>query len=116
MEENILISIDIEKCRCYYIQGAPIINLLLWRIYKLSYEKVLQASNLIVGTKQTVRALKSGHVQEVFVALDADPRITESVFLTAEEAGVPITKVDSMKKLGKACGIDVGATTVAIIR
>ena len=28
---------------------------------------------------------------------------------------VPITYVDSMKKLGKACGIEVGAATVAII-
>ncbi|MBW8350607.1 50S ribosomal protein L7ae-like protein [Bacillus sp. IITD106] len=81
----------------------------------MSYEKVSQASNVIVGTKQTVRALKSGHVQEVFVASDADPRITDSIIHTAEEMDVPITMVDSMKKLGKACGIDVGATTVAII-
>lgn len=81
----------------------------------MSYEKVVQASNLIVGTKQTVRALKSGHVQEVFVASDADPRITEGIIYTAKEMDVPVTVVESMKKLGKACGIDVGATTVAII-
>ncbi|MEK3888991.1 50S ribosomal protein L7ae-like protein [Bacillus sp. FSL K6-3431] len=82
----------------------------------MSYEKVLQASNLIVGTKQTVRALKSGHVKEVFVALDADPRITDNIIFIANEMDVPIIKVDSMKKLGKACGIDVRATTVAIIQ
>jgi len=81
----------------------------------MSYEKVSQASNVIVGTKQTVRALKSGHVHEVFVASDADPRITESIIDTAKEMDVPVTMVDSMKKLGKSCGIDVGATTVAII-
>lgn len=81
----------------------------------MSYEKVAQASNLIVGTKQTVRALKSGQVLEVFVASDADPRITESIVHTAKEMDVPVTTVDSMKRLGKACGIDVGATTVAII-
>ena len=28
---------------------------------------------------------------------------------------VPVTYVESMKKLGKACGIDVGAAAVAII-
>ncbi len=76
----------------------------------------MQASNLIVGTKQTVRALKSGHVVEVYVALDADPRITDSIIFTANELNVPVIKVDSMKKLGRACGIDVGATTVAIIQ
>ncbi|GIW49716.1 MAG: hypothetical protein KatS3mg080_0327 [Anoxybacillus sp.] len=31
-------------------------------------------------------------------------------------ANVPVYKVDSMKKLGKACKIDVGAAAVAIIR
>jgi len=76
---------------------------------------VSQASKLIVGTKQTVRALKSGHVQEIFVAEDADIRIRENIIHTAKEMNVPFTMVDSMKKLGKACGIDVGATTVAII-
>ena len=32
----------------------------------------------------------------------------------AQKNDVPITYVDSMKKLGKACGIEVGAATVAI--
>lgn len=80
----------------------------------LSYEKVSQATDIIIGTKQTVRALKSGHVKEVIVASDADPRITESIISLARDMNVPITIVDSMKKLGKSCGIDVGATTVAI--
>ncbi|MBS4210534.1 50S ribosomal protein L7ae-like protein [Bacillus sp. FJAT-50079] len=82
----------------------------------MSYEKVLQASNVIVGTKQTIRALKSGHVLEVVVASDADPRITDSIIQLANDMDVPVTMVDSMKKLGKACGIDVRATTVAIIQ
>ena len=46
----------------------------------MSYEKVSQAKNLIIGTKQTVRALKSGQATEVFVALDADPQITKALF------------------------------------
>ncbi|GIN22833.1 MAG TPA: 50S ribosomal protein L7ae-like protein [Bacillus bacterium] len=81
----------------------------------MSYEKVLQDANVIIGTKQTVRALKSGHAKKVFVAQDADPRITDNIIDTAKELDVPVTKVDSMKKLGKACGIDVGAAAVAII-
>ena len=35
---------------------------------------------------------------------------------TANEIEVPVKYVDSMKKLGKACGIDVGAAAVAIIK
>ncbi|HLU23909.1 MAG TPA: 50S ribosomal protein L7ae-like protein [Bacillaceae bacterium] len=82
----------------------------------MSYEKVSQAEKIIVGTKQTVRALKSEHAQEVILASDADPRITKDIKTLAEEKGIPITMVDSMQKLGKACGIDVRATAVAIIR
>ena len=40
--------------------------------------------------------------------------LTAHVVETATELNVPITYVDSMKMLGKACGIDVGAATVAI--
>ncbi|WP_141434110.1 50S ribosomal protein L7ae-like protein [Bacillus sp. 03113] len=80
----------------------------------MSYEKVLQAKSYIVGTKQTVKALKAGDVSQVLVAKDADPKVIGKVIHTAKEVNVPIIHVDSMKKLGKACGIDVGAATVAI--
>jgi len=82
----------------------------------MSYEKVSQAENIIVGTKQTAKALKTQPVKEVIVAQDADPRVTLKVIQIAEQKQVPLTKVDSMKKLGKACGIEVGAAAVAIIK
>lgn len=80
----------------------------------MSYEKVIQAKSVIIGTKQTIRALKNHMIQEVIIAEDADPFLTARVVETAIEFKVPITYVDSMKMLGKACGIDVGAATVAI--
>ncbi|MGG5254598.1 50S ribosomal protein L7ae-like protein [Neobacillus sp. SM06] len=82
----------------------------------MSYEKVLQANKIIIGTKQTVRALKDGNVQELVVAADADPKITAKMIQKAKESEIPILYVDSMKKLGRACGIEVGASAVAIIR
>lgn len=81
----------------------------------MSYEKVSQAENVIIGTKQTVRALKSGDVLEVLIASDAESRIIHLIIRAAEEANVPITMVDSMRELGKVCGIDVGATAAAIL-
>ncbi|MDF0727585.1 50S ribosomal protein L7ae-like protein [Cytobacillus sp. S13-E01] len=81
----------------------------------MSYEKVLQATKIIIGTKQTVKALQTTTVLEVVVAEDADRRVINSVLQTAEQQHVTVTKVDSMKKLGKACGIEVGAAAVAII-
>jgi large subunit ribosomal protein L7A len=80
----------------------------------MSYEKVSQAYNVIVGTKQTIKALKNGEVKEIVVADDADQRVTFKLVQVAKELQVPVTRVDSMKKLGKACGIEVGAAAVAI--
>jgi large subunit ribosomal protein L7A len=82
----------------------------------VSYEKVLQAKRIVIGTKQTVKALKEGCVQELIIASDAEPKVTAAAVNDALGLNVPILYVDSMKKLGKACGIEVGASTVAIIR
>ncbi|MBN6889659.1 large subunit ribosomal protein L7A [Cytobacillus horneckiae] len=81
----------------------------------MSYEKVLQAKDIIVGTKQSVKALKQGNVSEVVIANDSNMAIKRMIEDAANEYHVPITYVDSMKKLGKACGIEVGAAAVAII-
>jgi large subunit ribosomal protein L7A len=80
----------------------------------MSYEKVIQAKSVIIGTKQTIRALNKHLIEEIFIAKDADIFLIARVVETATELNVPITYVDSMKMLGKACGIDVGAATVAI--
>ncbi|WP_449538473.1 50S ribosomal protein L7ae-like protein [Ferdinandcohnia sp. Marseille-Q9671] len=81
----------------------------------MSYEKVLQAKKIIIGTKQTAKAIQSNEVSEVVVAEDADRRVINKVLQLAGEQQIPVYKVDSMKKLGKACGIEVGASAVAII-
>ncbi|MEH7235961.1 50S ribosomal protein L7ae-like protein [Bacillus sp. JJ1562] len=81
----------------------------------MSYEKVSQAKKIIIGTKQAVKAIQADEVSEIVVAEDADRRVINKVLQLAEEQHIPISKVDSMKKLGKACGIEVGASAVAII-
>ncbi|ALC83327.1 MULTISPECIES: 50S ribosomal protein L7ae-like protein [Bacillus] len=82
----------------------------------MSYDKVMQAETIIIGTKQTVKALKRNSVKEIVVAEDADPHLTAGVIQLAKEREVAVSMVDSMKKLGKACGIEVRAAAVAIIQ
>lgn len=82
----------------------------------MSYEKVAQAKKIIVGSKQTVKALKAGEVNELVIAEDADAKVTADLLRTAREMNTAISYVDSMKKLGKACGIAVGASAVAITK
>lgn len=80
----------------------------------MSYEKVERARELAIGINQTIKAIEHNLAQEVFVADDADKRLTNKIALLCKEKGVPVIYVDSMKKLGKACGIDVGAAAAAI--
>lgn len=80
-----------------------------------SYEKVIQESNISVGTKQTLRMVELGKASEVYVAKDADPRITIKIVDLCNKQGVKLTYVDSMKTLGKACGIEVGAAMAATV-
>lgn len=81
----------------------------------MSYEKVLQAKDIAIGTKQTVKALNQGTVKEAIIASDADENLVAKVAKIANENNVPVCYVDSMEKLGKACMIEVGAAAVAII-
>ncbi|WP_064627570.1 50S ribosomal protein L7ae-like protein, partial [Bacillus subtilis] len=74
----------------------------------MSYDKVSQDKSIIIGTKQTVKALKRGPVKEVVVAKDADTILTSSVVSLAEDQGISVSMVESMKKLGKSCGFEVG--------
>lgn len=81
----------------------------------MSYEKVKQATNISIGIKQTTRMVELGKSTEVFIAKDADPRITIKMVALCEKMGVTVTCVNSLKLLGKACGIDVGAAVAAIV-
>ena len=81
----------------------------------MSYEKVLQAKQLVIGTKQTVKAIKAGKANTLVLASDADPNVREMLQKVAADAGVDVQYVDSKDKLGKACGISVSAAAAASI-
>ncbi len=81
----------------------------------MSYDKVAQMqSRIVIGTKQTIKAMKNGIISEVYIARDANLVITQKVANLATQLNIICTQVDSMKKLGAACAIDVGASAVAI--
>ncbi|GAA3948144.1 50S ribosomal protein L7ae-like protein [Streptomyces gulbargensis] len=63
-----------------------------------------------------MKAIQKGNVVEVFVAIDADQLIVNPVIDSAKQHDVPIEYVQSKNELGKACGIDVLASAVGIIR
>ncbi|RAV10249.1 ribosomal L7Ae/L30e/S12e/Gadd45 family protein [Paenibacillus contaminans] len=81
----------------------------------MSYERVKQAGKLCIGTKQSTKMVELGKASEVFVAKDADPRMTNKMVNLCKKMGVKVTYVDTMKLLGKSCGIEVGAAVVAVV-
>lgn len=82
----------------------------------MSKDHGLQDAHVKIGTKQTMRLVSLGLAEEVYVAQDADPRITSKVVALCNESSVKVTFISTMKELGKACGIEVGAATAAIVR
>lgn len=81
----------------------------------MSLERLKAAKKKTVGTKQTTKAIERGQARVVFVARDADPAVTREVTAAAQARQVEIVYVDSMVALGKACNIEVGAATAAVV-
>lgn len=81
----------------------------------MSYDKVNNAKTLLIGAKQTKKAIQQGKALEVVIAADADEQMKQSLVQLCRNHGVAVIHVDSMNELGKACGIDVGAATAAIL-
>ena len=75
----------------------------------------LKNSPHVVGAKQVKRALNDGRALRVFVAEDADPRVTEPLEALSAERNVGVVRVPAMSELGKACGIAVGAAVAATV-
>lgn len=76
----------------------------------------LAKAEKVVGLKQTKRAIADGTAQNVYIAEDAEMRLRLEISLLCESYNVPVTMVESMKALGGACGIKIGATTAALIK
>lgn len=75
----------------------------------------LEHNTKVVGAKQTKRALKDGRAARVFLARNADPSLTEPIEVLSREQSVEVEWIDTMKQLGQACGIAVGAAVAALL-
>ena len=76
----------------------------------------LKTGSRVVGAKQTKRALSDGRAVRVFLAKDADSRITGPLGTLCKEKNVPVEADCTMSELGAACGIAVGSAVAALIK
>ncbi|MBC8588120.1 ribosomal L7Ae/L30e/S12e/Gadd45 family protein [Paratissierella segnis] len=76
----------------------------------------LKGDNKVVGTKQVKRALNSSKVELVYIADDAEKRVTDEIVELCKNKQVQIIHIDTMRDLGKACGIDINAAVAALLK
>lgn len=79
-------------------------------------EALKNSVSKVVGTKQVLRALKAGALLRAYVANDADTYLFQRITTAAENARVPVVRVETMKELGVLCGLEVGAAAAGILR
>ena len=82
-----------------------------------SYEVRAETAHckMVVGAKQMRKALTSGTARRVYLAQNADPAITEPLAALCRQNGVSYAWVKTMKDLGDAAGIEVGAAAAAAV-
>ena len=76
----------------------------------------LSGPNKVVGAKQVKRALRDGRAARLYIAVDADPRLLQPLVQEAVNRQVPVSQVSTMKELGAACGIAVGAAVAVLTK
>lgn len=74
------------------------------------------AHRVVVGAKQSARAIREGRAARVFLAVDADPMLLSPVEALCHAHGVPFECGETMARLGAAAGIAVGAAVVCALR
>jgi len=77
--------------------------------------RLSSARKKTVGMKQTIKAVDRDQARVVFIAQNADRHVVEPIIKSCLDKAIPVICVDTMQELGKACGIDVGCASAAII-
>ena len=77
-------------------------------------ERLKKREMRVVGVRQSLRAVREGNAETVFVAMDADPRMRQQVEKEAEANSVPVRLVATMEELADLCRVDVPSAAAAI--
>lgn len=78
----------------------------------LNFKKVPK----VIGVKQSIKAIAKDAAAKVYLADDADSRLILPLQQACQNQNVPVVGGFSMEELGTACGIDVGAAAITILK
>jgi len=74
------------------------------------------SDSFVVGTKQTLKAIKANKATKVYIACDADEHIIRPVLQACRERQLEPTMVSTRYQLGRQCCIEVGAAAAALVK
>ena len=77
-------------------------------------QELKSSKKRIIGLKQTIKAISNNSLVRVYLAKDADNFIIQSVLNACNGKNLEIVYIDTMKELGEACGIEIGASAAGI--
>ena len=76
----------------------------------------LKLKEKAIGIKQSLKAVENGTAKLVYIAKDADEKVVNVIKDLCRKNAIEIVYTENMKLLGKACGIEVGAAAVCILK
>ena len=77
----------------------------------------LEAKEKVVGLKETLRALQNDKVSAVYLANDVDESLLRRVKAALQGKNIQVIPAGiGRKEFGRLCGIEVGASVVALLR
>ena len=76
----------------------------------------LLAGEKVIGAKQTLKAIEHQKAVVVYLAQDADDKVTIPIKEACLLNNIEIIVVDTKVKLGKQCGLTVGAAACAVLK
>ena len=76
----------------------------------------ISESKYVVGTRQTLKAIKTGSARHVYIAKDSDREIKDTVKKNCKKYSVGYEMVTSMKEIGRACNISLPAAVACNIK
>ena len=75
----------------------------------------LKNKKVVVGKRETERAINKNKAKKVFLAQDVDEEVQKELIDILKERGISWEYVPLAKDLGLACGIEIEASCAAII-
>jgi large subunit ribosomal protein L7A len=76
----------------------------------------IRTDELLVGSKQTLKAIAENQVKKIFLAKDIDQPLKKEILEAVNNNNIPFEIVESKNELGRICGIDVSAASAALLK